>query len=83
LDRLRSGRRDTHKDIHWRQLHEVRLAELAAPMSWQANPLTQIEVPPGPVLRIVGAGEKWVLPVTEAMGEDLAAAITLRFDNRR
>jgi hypothetical protein len=81
LDKLRSAKGKVHKVIRFPELAEVRLDELAEPMSWQADG-TRVEVPAGPVLRISGGNEKWVLPVTEAMGEDLAAAITLRAHNK-
>jgi hypothetical protein len=81
LDRLRSGGNKVHKVIRWGELRQARLDELAAPTSWQASTGTRVEVPAGPVLRISGAGEEWLLPVTESLGEDLAAAITLRAHN--
>jgi hypothetical protein len=82
LDRLKAARGTVHKDIRWAELREARVDELDEPMSWQAGPRTLVEVPAGPVLRITGANQKWVLPVTEAMGEDLAAVIALRVHNR-
>ena len=78
LDRLKAERGSTKRTIRWSELREARLDELAEATRWQASKHTRIEVPAGPVLRIAGGSEKWVLPVTEAMGEDLAAAITLR-----
>jgi hypothetical protein len=72
LDRLKSGDRTTRKVIRWSELRSARLTELAEPTTWQA-----VAVPAGPVLRITG-GDEWLIPVTEAMGEDLEAAITLR-----
>lgn len=82
LDRLKAAKGSVRKDIRWADLREARLAELDEPMSWAAGPNTIVEVPAGPVLRISGGRERWVLPVTEAMGEDLAAVIALRVHNR-
>lgn len=78
LDRLKAGRGSLHRTIRWPELREARLDALDEPMTWKGSEQTRIEVPAGPVLRIAGGKEEWVLPVTEAMGEDLAAAITLR-----
>ena len=80
LDRLRSDNRTTRKIIRWPELRSARLDELAEPTTWRAGPSTVVEVPAGPVLRITG-GDEWLIPVTEAMGEDLEAAITLRSHN--
>ena len=77
LDRLKSENRTTRKVIRLAEMRAPRLEELAEPTTWQAGPATVVEVPAGPVLRITG-GDTWLIPVTEAMGEDLEAAITLR-----
>jgi hypothetical protein len=77
LDRLNLGAKTTRKVIQWSELGSARLDELAEPTTWRAGPATTVEVPAGPVLRITG-GDTWLIPVTEAMGEDLEAAITLR-----
>jgi hypothetical protein len=77
LDRLTSGNRTTREVIPWSELRSARLEELDEPTSWRAGSATVVEVPVGPVLRVTG-GDTWLIPVTEAMGEDLAAAITLR-----
>lgn len=78
LDRLRASATVLGRTIRWAELREARPDELTEPTSWQASPRTSIDVPAGPVLRISGGDEEWLLPVTEAMGEDLAAAITMR-----
>ena len=78
LDRLRAAKGTVHKVIPWRDLRAARLDEVPERTSWQASSATRVDVPAGPVLRISGAGEEWLLPVTESLGEDLAAAITLR-----
>lgn len=80
LDRLGSSNGKARKTILWSELRSPRLEELAEPTTWQAGPGTVVEVPAGPVLRITG-GDTWLIPVTEAMGEDLEAAITLRVRN--
>ena len=77
LDRLKAESRLTRKVIRWSELRSSRLEELDEPTTWRAGPGTVVEVPAGPVLRITG-GDTWLIPVTEAMGEDLEAAITLR-----
>jgi hypothetical protein len=82
LDRLRAARGSVRRTIRWAELRQARLDEVDEPTTWQASEQTRIDVPAGPVLRIAGGDEEWVLPVTEAMGEDLAAAITLRARDR-
>jgi hypothetical protein len=82
LDRLRGPKNSTHREILWPDLRRAVLDELAEPTSWQASPRMEIEVPAGPVLRVIGGREEWLLPVTEEMGEDLVAVITLRVHNK-
>jgi hypothetical protein len=82
LDRLKSSDKNTSKTIRWSELRAARLEELAESTSWRASLKTWIEVPAGPVLHVTSANEEWRLPVNENLGEDLAAAITLRSHNR-
>lgn len=83
LDRLRSGKSNVHKSIRLADLNAVTVEEVTEPRTWQASALTSIEVPAGPAMRVLGEKDEWLLPVTETMGEDLVAAITLRAHNRR
>lgn len=82
LDRLRAEKGNVHKSIRWADLSAVTVEEVPEPKSWQASASTTIEVPAGSALRVLGEKDEWLLPVTETMGEDLAAAITLRVHNR-
>jgi hypothetical protein len=83
LDRLEGGKSKVRKEILWAELAEARLEHVGAPVTWQASSGTSIDVPPGPALRLRGADEKWLLPIPEPLGEDLATFIALRAEHRR
>lgn len=82
LDRLREEESNVYKEIRWADLQAVRLEHVTTPTSWIASGNTTIKVPAGPALHITGAADEWLLPVPEPLGEDLAAAITLRANSK-
>lgn len=83
LDRLTSSKDGTKKLVmNWSDVREAELLDQPEELSWAAGPAT-IEVPEGPTLRIVGAKQKWLIPVPEYLGECLTSAITLRAARRR
>jgi hypothetical protein len=83
LDRLSGGKGKVRKEILWAELSEARLEHVDTAITWQASTGTHIEVPPGYALRLRGAGEDWLLPIEEPLGEDLTTLITLRAKARR
>lgn len=78
LDRLKARKNTVRKEIRWPDLQRAELTHQAEPSSWQASELHRIDVPAGPVLRIVARSDEWHIPVPEVLGEDLATAISLR-----
>lgn len=82
LDRLRAEEGNVHKEIRWADLQAVRLEHVTTPSSWIASGYTNIKVPAGPALRVLGRDDEWLLPVPEPLGEDLAAAVTLRANSK-
>lgn len=74
-------------------LREVKLTHQAEPTRWKVRATATlddtpaksktIEVPAGPVLRIVASKEKWLIPIPEILGEDLATAISMRANATR
>lgn len=82
LDRLQAEEGNVHKEIRWADLQVVRLEHVTAPTKWWASGNTEIKVPAGPALRVLGREDEWLLPVPEPLGEDLAAAITLRGNSK-
>jgi hypothetical protein len=83
LDRLRqTGKGNTRRTLRWSDIREVRMDTLDKPTTWEASGRTTVHVPAGPALRVSGTREEWLLPVSEQLGEDLVAVITLRMHNR-
>lgn len=83
VDRLHTMHGDVGKVVRLADVRAARLDRLAEPTSWHPTSETEVIVPAGPVLRVTGVDEEWLLPVDEATGEDLAAVITLRLHNRK
>jgi hypothetical protein len=83
LDHLKGAKGGVRKEILWAELTEARLEHIGAASTWQASTGTHVDVPPGHALRLTGAGEDWLLPIDEPLGEDLTTLITLRAQVRR
>lgn len=83
LDRLKGAKGSVRKEILWPELTEARLEHVDTGSTWQASTGTHIDVPAGYALRLRGAGENWLVPIEEPLGEDLTTLITLRATARR
>ncbi|GAB1509012.1 hypothetical protein JCM33774_10530 [Actinophytocola sp. KF-1] len=77
------GDKSVHQVILWPELTVVRVERVAEPTVWEIGSSTMIDVPRGHALRLTGVAADWLLPVPERLGEDLAAAISLRATTRR
>ncbi|GAA3065207.1 hypothetical protein GCM10010484_67350 [Actinokineospora globicatena] len=68
LDRLPAppvGTNTAHLAIPCERLELVQPGELAHPITWSLPNGSAVDVPAGPVLRVEGAGQRWLVPVTD------------------